>query len=84
MSVSSSAQEDNLSTDGGSTAAMQSFLNGDGHIVGANLYVKIPDTDPAREVHLLISGDVNEFAVPVSCSAGDYEHVRRKILALNR
>lgn len=84
MSVSSSAQEDNLSTDGGSTAAMQSFLNGDGHIVGANLYVKIPNTEPAREVHLLISGDVNEFAVPVSCSAGDYEHVRRKILALNR
>jgi len=84
MNVSSSAQEDNLSTDGGSTAAMQSFLDGDGHIIGANLYVKIPDTDPAREVHLLISGDVNEFAVPVSCSARDYEHVRGKILALNR
>lgn len=84
MNVSSSAQEDNLSTDDGSTAAMQSFLDGDGHITGANLYVRIPDSDPAREVHLLISGDSNEFAVPVSCSAGDYEHVRGKILALNR
>lgn len=84
MSVSSSAQEDNLSTDGGSTAAMQSFLHDDGHIIGANIYVKIPDTDPAREVHLLVSGDLNEFAVPISCSAGDYEHVRGKVLSLNR
>jgi len=84
MSVSSSAQEDNLSTDGGSTAAMHSFLQGDGHITGANIYLKIPNTDPAREVHILISGDVNEFAITVSCSAEDYEYVRGKILSLNQ
>ncbi|WP_306565209.1 hypothetical protein [Aquabacterium sp.] len=84
MSVSSSAQEDNLSTDDGSTAAMHSFLQGDGHITGANIYVKIPETEPAREVHILVSGEVNEFAVPVTCSAEDYEYVRRKILTLNR
>lgn len=83
MSVSSSAQEDNLSTDVGSTTAMQSFLSDTGHIIGANIYLKIPKSDPAREVHLLISGDVNEFAVPGSCSAEDYEHVREKILLLN-
>lgn len=50
MSVASSAQEDNLSTDDGSTAAMHSFLQGEGHITGVNIYIKVPDTDPAREV----------------------------------
>lgn len=84
MNVSSSAQEDNLSTDGGSAAAMQSFLESDGHVTGANIYMKIPHTNPQREVHILVTGDLNEFAVPVSCSSSDYEHVRGKILAFNQ
>ncbi|WP_100633136.1 hypothetical protein [Pseudomonas qingdaonensis] len=83
MQLSSSSQEDNLSSDDGSMAAIDSFLAGDGRVTGTNVYVKIPDSEPAREVHLLISGDVNEFAVPVACSAGEYSYVRGKVIALN-
>ncbi|WP_308907868.1 hypothetical protein [Pseudomonas canadensis] len=83
MQISSSSQEDNLSSDNGSMAAIDSFLAGDGHVTGANVYAKIPDTAPQREVHLLLSGDVNEFAIPVACSAGEYSYVRGKVISLN-
>lgn len=84
MQISSSSQEDNLSSDDGSMAALDSFLASDGHVTGTNVYVKIPDTKPQRELHLLISGEVNEFAVPVACSAGEYSYVRGKVIALNK
>lgn len=83
MQISSSSQEDNLSSDGGSMAALDSFLAGDGHVTGTNVYVKIPGKDAKREIHLLISGEVNEFAIPVACSAGEYSYVRGKVIALN-
>jgi hypothetical protein len=65
-------------------AAMESFLGHEGHVTGTNVYIKIPDTEPPREIHLLLSGDNNEFAVPIACSAGEYSHVRGKIISLNR
>lgn len=83
MQISSSSQEDNLSSDDGSMAALDSFLASDGHVTGTNVYVKIPDTSPQREIHLLIGGEVNEFAVPVACSAEEYSYVRGKVISLN-
>lgn len=83
MQISSSSQEDNLSSDDGSMAALDSFLASDGHVTGTNVYVKIPDTAPLREIHLLIGGEVNEFAVPVACSAEEYSYVRGKVISLN-
>lgn len=83
MQISSSSQDDNLSSDDGSMAALDSFLAGDGHVTGTNVYVKIPGKDAKREIHLLISGEVNEFAIPVACSAEEYSYVRGKVIALN-
>ncbi|WP_313552388.1 hypothetical protein [Pseudomonas sp.] len=84
IQLSLSAQEDNLSSDEGSMAALDSFLNEDGHVTGANIYIRIPDTDPVREIHLNISGEPNEFAVMAACSPGEYKHVRGKIIEFNR
>lgn len=83
LQISSSSQEDNLSSDNGSMTAIDSFLASDGHVTGTNVYAKLPGTNPQRELHLLLSGDVNEFAVPVACSGGDYSYVRGKVIALN-
>lgn len=83
LQISSSSQDDNLSSDNGSMTAIDSFLASDGHVTGANVYAKIPGTPPQREIHLLLSGDINEFAVPVACSGGDYFYVRGKVIALN-
>lgn len=83
MAISSSSIEDNLSSDDGSMAALDSFLQQDGQVTGANIYVKLPDNDPPRELRLLISGEINEFAVTVACSSGEYEYVRGKVIAYN-
>lgn len=84
LNLGSSSQSDDLSSDDGSMAAIETFLENEGQITGTNIYLKIPGTDPVREIHLLVSGEVNEFAVPVSCSSGDYDYVLRKILTLNQ
>lgn len=84
MQISSSSQDDNLSSDSGSMAAIDSFLASDGHVTGANVYAKIPGTDPQREIHLLLNGDINEFAIPVACSPGEYSYVRGKVISLNQ
>lgn len=84
IQVSLGSQDENLTEDEGAMAALDSFMNEDGHVTGTNVYVKIPDTDPVREIHLNISGEINEFAVMAACSPGEYQHVRGKIIAFNR
>lgn len=83
MNVSCSSQEDNICDDGGSIAALETFIENDGEVTGSNIYLKIVDSEPPKEIHTLISGEINEFAVPVACSLDEYEYVRRKILTLN-
>nr|WP_218182750.1 hypothetical protein [Pseudomonas gingeri] len=83
MQISSSSTDESLSSDDGSMGALDRFLEGDGQVTGANIYVKLPDSDPTRELRLLISGENNEFAVTVACSAGEYEYVRGKVIAFN-
>lgn len=84
LSLSVSAQSDSLSDDDGSNAAMGSFLENDAHITKNNVYFVIPDSDPQREVHVLLSGEVNEFAVTAACTAEDYSYVRGQILQFNQ
>lgn len=83
LQLSSLTTDDNLRADDGSMDAIDHFLAKDGQVTGANIYVKLPDTDPVRELRLLISGESNEFAVTVACSAGEYEYVRGKVIAYN-
>ena len=83
MQITSSSTEENLSSDEGSMSALDRFVERNGEVTGANIYVKLPDSDPPRELRLLISGERNEFAVTVACSAGEYEYVRGKVIAFN-
>lgn len=83
MQIASSNTDENLSSDEGSMNALDHFVARNGEVTGANIYVKLPDSDPPRELRLLISGERNEFAVTVACSAGEYEYVRGKVIAFN-
>ena len=83
ISVNTPSQEDNITKDSGSAGALESFLAEEGQVVGSNIYLKIKDSDPQREVHILLSGEVNEFAIPAACTAQDFNYVRRTIQALN-
>lgn len=84
MDLSCATQDDSICEDNGSTGALEKFLENDAQISGTNIYLKIIDgTETPNELHVLISGAKNEFAIPVPCSSEDYEYVFAKILELN-
>ena len=53
----------------------------DAYHASLNLYwLKQEKKRPQEDVHALLSGQVNEFAITHRCSRGDYEHVLGQIL----
>jgi hypothetical protein len=50
-----------------------------------NIYwLKQEKKRPKEDMHVLLSGQVNEFAVTHRCSRGDYEHVLGQVLKFNK
>ncbi|MFM0732828.1 hypothetical protein PQQ52_20340 [Paraburkholderia sediminicola] len=50
---------------------------------GANIWFK-ETTGLSTDVHVLLGGEVNEFALPASCTAEDYQYVLDQLRSLNR
>ncbi len=59
--------------------------DGEAYHDSLNVYwLKQEKKRPKADVHVLMSGEPNEFAIPHQCSRGDYEHVLREILKYNK
>ena len=71
-----------LSEDGGSSAAMKSFMAEKGFVTGSNIWFIMPD-EASRQIHVYLSGERNEFAITATCTPGEYSYVIEKILSLN-
>ncbi|MET3051701.1 hypothetical protein ABXV19_07730 [Pseudomonas alkylphenolica] len=71
-----------LSEDDGSSAAMKGFMDKKGFVTGSNIWFIMP-SDASRQIHVLLSGERNEFAVTGTCTPGEYSYVIEKILSLN-
>lgn len=82
MNLSAANMSNNLMQDDGSAGAMSVFLAKKGYVTGSNIWFIMPD-NAAREIHVLLSGEVNEFAVTAACTPRDYSYVLGKILSLN-
>lgn len=83
MQIATSTQDESLTSDLGSMAAITEFLEQDGFVTGANVYLEIPNALKKQELHVLLSGEVNEFAIPVACTPEEYAYVLGKILSIN-
>lgn len=81
--VSAAAQEDDIFDDAGLKNGLKAFLDQGGEVKSTNLYFIIPASDPTREVHVLLSGAHNEFAIPVACTREDFDYVCGKIREFN-
>jgi hypothetical protein len=84
MSVSTASLTEDIFDDDGSKGGLNHFLGSGGKIDRSNFYIIVPDPDAPREIHVLLSGEVNEFAIPASCTATDYDHVCGKIREFNK
>lgn len=82
MNLSAANLSKNLMENDGSAGAMKEFLAKKGYVTGSNIWFIMPD-DETQQVHVILSGEVNEFAVPAACTPKDYSYVRGKILSLN-
>jgi hypothetical protein len=82
MNLAASNMSKDLSEDGGSSAAMKSFMAEKGFVTGSNIWFIMPD-DASRQIHVYLSGERNEFAITATCTPGEYSYVIEKILSLN-
>lgn len=68
----------------GATSSATAFKDHDGHVNGMNIWFKKRDDNPLNDdIHVLLTGELNEFALPGQCRKDDYEHVLRRLLELN-
>ncbi|KQZ94577.1 hypothetical protein [Pseudomonas sp. Root562] len=82
MNLSAANMSNNLMQNDGSAGAMREFLAKKGYVTGSNIWFIMPD-DATREIHVILNGEVHEFAVTAACTPRDYSYVLGKILSLN-
>lgn len=83
LRASSSSEDSDLSSDDGIAESIEKFISHDGYCDSSNVWFKKGDVLPSRDIHVLFSGECNEFIIPVKCNTGDYEYVFEKIIQLN-
>lgn len=83
LKAATGSTEADLYEDTNATSSVKSFLTGDAYFDGSNIWFRKDANGLSREVHVLLSGLPNEFAVPAHCPREDYEHVLGQIRQLN-
>ncbi|MBI6710334.1 hypothetical protein YA0599_19095 [Pseudomonas syringae] len=82
MNLAASNLSNDLSADHGSSEAMKGFMAKKGFVTGSNIWFILP-SDASRQIHVLLNGELNEFAITATCTPGEYSYVIEKILSLN-
>jgi hypothetical protein len=76
-----------LYEDAGINSSMEAFVAHDAYCDSHNVWFKITsesDQDKSREIHVLLSGEVNEFAITANCSSQEYEYVYDQLRNFNK
>ncbi len=75
--------DSNVSSNQASVNSLQSFIQTEGRCESFNLWFSKAHTPSKRDVHFVLSGEVNEFAINSNCTLEDYEYVLSELRALN-
>lgn len=73
----------NVAGSAAAVGSVDSFLASDGYCDSSNIWFLKGSPVPARDIHVVLSGEENEIAVPANCSEVDYEYVLSELKALN-
>lgn len=82
LDMCSRGDDADLHNDAGASESMQAFVAKDGYCEASNFFF-VKNADVSRDVHILLSGEVNEFAITADCDEGDYRYVLNEIQILN-
>jgi hypothetical protein len=82
LTAAAGEEQQNLFDDAAAQASVDSFISSDGaYCAESNVWWrKQPNGVPARDVHVLLAGDPNEFAITAACSKADHEYVLGRVL----
>jgi hypothetical protein len=85
LQASSSSIKDDLRTDEGLQSSLETFIESDAYCDSTNLYFLEGEgaSLPSTEIHILLTGESNEFAITKHCDQKDYEYVLSEIRKLN-
>lgn len=83
MHMSSRGEDADLYKDTGASDGISAFAKQGGYCDGSNFFfTKNPHL--SKDVHILLSGAINEFAVTADCSEEDYRYVLSQVRSLNK
>lgn len=83
LKAAAGSQQANVSSNAASVSSMENFVGQRGRLEGYNMWFAKEHTPSGRDVHFLLSGDVNEFAITANCTKEDYDYVLSELRALN-
>lgn len=85
MRVASGDRDDDLLQDELVANSVEQFSGSNVYCDTNNVFFQtiVGQIIPSKEIHVLMSGEFNEFVVTASCGLKDYNYVLRKILGFN-
>ncbi|MCG8036149.1 MAG: hypothetical protein JAZ19_03855 [Candidatus Thiodiazotropha taylori] len=84
LQASSGNIEYDLVDDEGATSSLDEFIEHEAYCDSSNIWFRTQDDGvPSKNIHVLLSGERNEFAVTSHCIKSDYEYVLSTIRKLN-
>jgi hypothetical protein len=85
LRIATGDMDANLSDDNDAAKSLDSFMSSRAYCDRTNVwFVHRDGALPSRDIHTIIGGRVNEFAIPAACSKEDYEHVLGRLLHYNK
>ena len=84
ISASTGAEEADLFDDSAASKSIDQFLHGGAYCDSSNIWWLPRDRVTDREVHMLLSGENNEFAITAACTRAEYEYVLNELRVFNR
>lgn len=84
LRAATGAEGSDLNSDKGAQDSIDAFMAEDGQCEGLNFFFRAAPPKVPKEVHVLLSGELNEFAIPANCTAEDYQYVLDQLRLLNK
>lgn len=83
--VTTGDRDSDLLDDSSMVKTMEQFSGDDVSCETNNIFFKTINNQaiPSREIHVLMSGEINEFTITAYCKDSDYEYIFKNILKFN-
>lgn len=84
LSAATGDAQASLYQDNGAVESLDTFLKGDAYCDKSNVFwIKADNGIPSKDIHIMLDGKINEFAVTAACNKTDYEFVLSEIRKFN-